>query len=570
MPPKFTYEVKVLREKRWVVDRIFNAESEALEHAEKLAKTNSVDAVKVEKERERADGTYTSTTIFDRKCEGRRNAPVAVTPVDRAPPCNSIEDLYGLDARITMWKILRKYFDHVTLCPMEILHNYGALAKLMDNDPPVYPAAIDKIASLQAPALDVESRVRRDELYKWMESIGRQAREAEREKRLFKESLANYPALAATALKIGGPERRDHLIRCAIARELYTNRNWLSKLERLLSAVSPEMDRHDLAIIDEFVADILGSAQVIQEILGSRSTLFNALVGLIDLMEGKEEDYPPKDMPEVAQVLRRMMSDGSLPSGSNVLMDRIKVQITGKQPLNRTNPDQEQQTFVKLMVRLSTTKGFRGGSEMAEALTSRCGLQFKEGGATGRKMAVGAMIAMIRDPLQKIRYMISIAETETGTLSSDVLLKSIQQMKHTMRDIHALVPGNLSATRRLMAVTEIQKALMDSVLPDEIRSEMVAMLDEVLVHYIEREGFIDRLDDPDLGLRERSVRLIKFCSSGLLLEGRALDLARQRIAAHLRQPNFIQHYVEDCRSSEEADAALRDLHKQLALAGFRG
>lgn len=571
VPPKFTYEVKVLREKRWTVDRIFMAESEALQHAEKLVKTNAADAVRVEKERERHDGTYSSTIIFDRTCDGKRNVQVAIIAIDSAPPCAGLDDLYGLDARLTMWRILRKYFDHVTLCPSEILYNYGALAKLMDNDPPVYPAAIDKIAALQAPALNVDSRARRDELYKWMDDIARRARSAEKEKRLFKESLKDYGALAEMATLIsGGGEERDTLIRCAIARELYTNRNWLSKLEKLLQAVAPGMSHEDLAIIDGFVADILGSAQVIQEIIGSRSTLFNALMGLIDLMDGREEDYPPKDTPEVTQVLRRMIADGSLPSGANVLLDRIKAQISSKQPLNRINPDQEQESFVKLMTRLSGVRGFRGGPEMAEVLTSRCGMQFQEGGVTGRKLAVGAMINMIRDPLQKIRYMISISETETGVLCADVVHKAIHQLKDAMSDINKLVPGNLSATRRLMAVTEIQKALMESVLTEDIRTQLVSMLDDVLVNFIEREGFIDRLDDPELGLRERSVRLIKFCSSGLLLEGRALELARKRIAAHLRQPNFVQHYVEGCQSQAEADEALRDLHKQLAMAGFRG
>lgn len=570
MPPKYTFEVKVLREKRWTVDRIFMTETEAIQHAEKLVKTNAADAVRVERERERHDGTYTATVLFDRTCDGKRNVQVAIVAIDSAPPCAGPDDLYGLDARLTMWKILRKYFDHVTLCPSEILYNYGALAKLMDNDPPVYPAAIDKIASLQAPALGVDSRVRRDELYKWMDTVARRARSAEKEKRLFKESLQDFGALAEMATLIGGAEERDTLIRCAIARELYTNRNWLSKLEKLLEAVSPDMPREDLAIIDGFVADILGSAQVIQEILGSRSTLFNALMGLIDLMEGRVEDVPPRDVPEVAQVLRRLIADGNLPAGSNVLLDRIKAQISSKQPLNRINPDQEHDSFLKLMARLSNTRGFRGGPEMAEVLTSRCSMQFQEGGVTGRKLAVGAMINMIRDPLQKIRYMISISETETGVICADVLHKAISQLKETMGDINKLVPGNLSATRRLMAVTDIQKALQESVLTESVRNQLISMLDDVLVNFIEREGFIDRLDDPELALRERSVRLIKFCSSGLLLEGRALELARMRIAEHLRQPNFVQHYVSECQSQSEADEALRDLHRQLALAGFRG
>lgn len=567
--PTHSFEVKVLSGKRWMVDRVFDSETLALKHAKDLVKGNQYNGVKVDKERLKADGTFTGSTIFKQMCDGPGDAPVSIVPIDDASDCQSVEDVYGIDARLTMWKVLRKYFDQVGLTPSEVLHNYNALSKLMDNDPPVYPAAIDRISSIQARKHGLDGKERRDELYQWADIVASRAREAQREKYLRKFSLADYPALLEAAFEEGGPARRDHLVRCVIAQHFYTERNFMAKLDVLLKAATPDLAREDLDILDGFIADVLGSATVIQELLGTRTNLCHALIGLIDLMEGKEETDGRQD-PEILTVLRRMFAEGRLPGGASVLLERIRSQIEGRQPLNRNDPEREGEAFERLLGRLSTSKGISGGPAMAEALTARCGLRFQEGGAVGRRKAVGTMIGLIRDPVQKIRYLLSIAETETGTQAMDVIAETISAITDRATDIHGFVHPGLSATRKMMTISEVQRAILASRLPEGARDALFDRLDELLEDYVARDGFIDRLDDPDLALRERAQRLVKFCSSGILIEGRALALARRRIAEHLRQPNFIERFTEGCESPAEAETAVRAFHKQLAEAGFSG
>lgn len=568
--PDYTFEVKVEREGRWTVDQVFDSETLALKRANELVNAQQYDAVRVERERQRHDGTFTSKVIFDRKCDPRRDPQVTIVPIEDAPDCETVEDVYGVAARMTMWKILRKYFEQVALTPSEVLHNYHALAKLMDNDPPVYPSAIDRIATIQAKKRDMDPRERRDELYRWGDTVASRAREAEREKPLRKLKVKDYPRILKVALEEGGPARRDHLVRCTIARELYGQRNFLQKLETLLEAVSPDLARHDLAILDGFIADVLGSATVIQELLGSRPNLVSALVALVDLMEGKEEDSAPRDVPDIVTVLRGMFAEGRLPEGAAVLLERVKTQVAGKQPLNRHEPSRENEAFATLMNRLMGPKGITGGPEMAEALTQRCGLQFPEGGVTGRRLAVGAMLNLIRDPVQRIRYLLSIAETETGAAAMEVIVGTIRSITEQARDIHAFVNPQASIPKKLVTISDLQRALLTSTLPGNVQKELFDRLDDLLAEFVEREAFIERLDDPALPLRERATRLVKFCSSGILIEGKALQIARRRITTYLRQPNFVETFTEGCRSPAEAEAMVRDFYKQLAEAGFAG
>lgn len=570
---KYNFEVKVQQAGRWTVDRVTDSESEALKRAKELTAAAQHDAVRVEKERLRLDGTFGKPTVIYQQDCNRKDPQVTISHIEDAPDCETLEDLYGLDARLTMWKVLRKYFEQVALTPSEVLHNYNALARLMDNDPPVYPSAIDRVAVLQAKRRDEDPRERRDQLFQWGDMVAARAREAEREKPLHKLKTRDFARILTVALEEGGPARRDHLVRATIARDLYGRRNFLEKLEVLLAVVDDDtasgtLVRDDLAILDGFIADVLGSATVIQELLGSRPNLCAALIGLLDLMEGKEEDVPPRDVPDILRVLRTMFADGRLPHGATVLLDRVRTQVAGRQPLSRNDPSKENDAFARLTGRLMQAKGIVGGPSMAEALTHRCGLQFREGGATGQRKAVMAMFNLIRDPVQRIRYLLTIADTGTGSVAMEEIVSAIRGITASAADIHAFVHPRLSAPKKMMAISDVQRALMASQLPDAAQQELFDRLDDLLADFVEREGFISRLDDPALDLRERASRLVKFCSSGVLIEGKALQLARKRIAGYLRQPNFVEHLTEGCASPSEAEAVVREFYRQLAAAGF--
>lgn len=566
--PSYSYEVKVQREGRWTVDQVTESEAIALKRAQDLATAAQHEAVRVEKERLRGDGSFGKpTVIFEQTCS-RRDPQVTISHIDDAPDCATLEDIYGIDARLTMWKVLRKYFEQVALTPSEVLHNYNALARLMDNDPPVYPAAVDRVATLQARRAGTDPRERRDQLFAWADMAASRAREAEREKPLHKLKTRNFRRLIEAALEEGGPARRDHLVRCTIARDLYMRRNFLEKLEVLLEAVEQAETREELGILDGFIADVLGSATVIQELLGSRPNLCAALIALVDLLEGKEEDHPPRDTPDVVRVLRGLFAESRLPCGTTVLIDRVRSQVAGRQPLSRNDPSREGEAFSRLTDRLMHAKGVIGGPGMAEALTHRCGLQFPEGGDVGRRKSVAAMLNLIRDPVQRIRYLLTIAETATGTAALEEILLTLRAITAGAVDVHSFVNPRISMPKKLMTISDLQRALAASTLPADARKELFDRLDDLLADYVEREGFLARLDDPGLQLRERATRLIKFCSSGILIEGKALQIARKRIAAYLRQPNFVEHLTEGCTSTVEAETVVRDFYRQLAEAGF--
>jgi hypothetical protein len=107
-------------------------------------------------------------------------------------------------------------------------------------------------------------------------------------------------------------------------------------------------------------------------------------------------------------------------------------------------------------------------------------------------------------------------------------------------------------------------------LPGELRRSLLDHLDRLLIGYIEAKGIIEKLDDPLAHLRDRAIRLLEFSAAGVFPTGsEAHRIARDRIVALLRQPNFERHFIEGLPQPGEAENKLRQLHGLLTKGGYR-
>ncbi|GAA0590425.1 hypothetical protein [Caenispirillum bisanense] len=559
------FEVQVQRDGRWIVEAVVEDEGPAIREADKILARANCQAVRVVRDR-----LGRETTVYEKDRGGSANgANVAASAITEAADCADVEDLYALPARMTAAKVLRRWLDANKLTPLETLHNYRALSRLMDSDPQVYPSAVDRVATLQAKARGTDARQRRDELYRLVEEAASRARRAEGEKAVWKLGLASYAKLCRTAEQVAWvPQDRALLIRSAVARDLIGQGSYLAKLDVLLATVTPDLCEEDFGILDEFIADVLGSPQTIQDILGERPNLSAALVALIDIMEGK----PPagRREPETVAVLRSMMAEGRLKSAWLVLRDRVVNEVSGARPLSRNDPAKETEAFQALVTRLLRFPRLGTGPQMAEALTSRCSRQFAEGGKTGLQLAIGTMGGMIADRSRRVHYYLDMLKTESGRQCLPMLGQAIQMTVMEAADIHAFVRVDESAHEKLAAIGTLQRALRGTALPPQLRDALVDRLDTLVARYLVQERVIERLDDPTDSLRIRAKRLVHFVASGLLIEGKAMALARSRVVEHLKRPNFIEDFTADIKDPTHKETAVRDFWLMLTTAGFGG
>jgi len=558
-----SFEVQVLKDKNWVVETISTDETQAKEFADNLLQTTNHAAVRVVRDFQRIDGLHTETVIHEKKATEKGDKDLSLAAISEAPTCVELAEFYALPARLTIGRLLRKYLDEVVVTQTELLHNAAELKRLGDKDRLLF-SAVDKVSSLQARATGEDGKVRSNYLHKSWEEILTRARTAAPKKPPGKTSLAE---LIEAAPGDGDEKRYNCLV--LVALRLLETRAWFGKLETLLGWAAEEASTGEIAqdLIDGIVADIVVSAEVIQDLLGFQPNLGAALSHICDLAAGQAS--AAKFAPAWFDDFNKLFASGRLPDAQQVLLSRVCREMRGANPLSRNEPEKEFEAFNSLLVRIVDRGGMVGGPAMADALYQRYVRFFNGGGSPGQ--AIEAILTALGDTCRKTQFLLEFAASPAGTALGKKPIDTLAGLIRGAKHIDAWVPIRGVLPRdRMAALTAANRSLVSArVLTAELRTELADIADGVMARYLEDEGVIEKIDKPEDPLALRAIRLVKFCGSGVLIEGKSLAMARSRVIGHLRQPNFEEKFLASVADPVQAEKHLREFHKLLVESGFR-
>lgn len=567
-PPNVSFEIQVLTDKHWVVAEFATDEAKAKAFADNLLQKGNHAAVRVVRDRRGADGLHKETVIQEKTATPKSGAAdISLSPVKDAPVCRALADFYGLDARLTMGRLLRKYLDEVVVSPTELLHSAAELKRFGDKGTLLF-SSIDRISTLQAAACGEEGKARRDFLSRmWDEGLARA-----------RKFMAGKPATPKTFAEVlagveKGGDEHPYLCLSYMALRLLETRSWIGKLDILLAwaeevAAMGDVAGPALALIDGIVADILNSAQLIQDLLGYQANLGAALCALADLAEGRGE--VAKFSPETFKGLNALFARGVLPQARQVLLARVVRELGGQNPLSRNEPKQESEVFHKVLHRLVSHRAVLGEGDTAEALVHRVGRIHCHLGNVGAGQAVELALSALADNVLRVQFLLALAKSPLGQGMGKALADSLAGRVRGARGMDAWVPVRMSPPERMAALAAANRSLLGAEeLEAGLRAELAAAVDDILAAYLVDEGVIEKIDKPDDPLALRAIRLIKFCGSGVLIEGKSLNLARARVIDHLRQPQFEEKFLASVPEPGKAEKHLREFHRLLVETGFR-
>jgi len=563
-----SYEVQLYQADHWVLDCRFEAENDARLYGKKLLSSGKAEGFRVIRDWQRPDGRHVETQV----CEEFRTASTAIviSPIDEPPPlCQSAQDTYDLGSRMVMNRLLRGYVERMVVTPTEIMHNFQELKRLQDKDN-LMPMAVGRVAAMQAEKCGLNGRERRDELYGFLNELTDRARRASAREDLPLVSKAGFGPVFETLSAREAPEDRDFYGRVVLSRELVQMRNWFAKLDFLAELVKTDggLAREPLALVDGVMADVLGAPSVAQELLGTQRNLAEALCNLIDLSCGRLEagDRGAEDR---AMLLSGMLAANPLEETRLVVVDLVRRQIKGTAPLFRNDPDAERDAFDMVLARAVTPHGVVGGGGMAEALIQRYMRFLEAGGATGRRQAINEATTRLKDAKDRVRFLMALADSDIGRQHQEDILGLLQQQTGDAGAVARFVDRGQPIKNNLEHLTELYVEVLGASAPEALRVQIADNIDSLLCSYIVNSRVVERLDNPDDILRHRANRLMQLCAPGTLRSRKALDIVRQRVLAHLRQPNFERRYVEDIVDPAQQAKLLRDFFKLLGEAGFR-
>ena len=559
-----SFEILTMRDGRWVTMSIMDKEEQAMTSAQRYWGDRKCEGVKVISSTERADGSSFEKEVFIRTRSVQEEETVAVSQVDYAPPpCEKTEEFYSDPSRLLINRLFRSYCDTVFVTPTEILHDSREM-KRMEEKGGQLNLGIDRVATLQSRLYGADHKTRKDQLFKASETIKMRAISAEK--------LA-LPTIAAKFSDIftkfpPSDEKADYLALKTLSKDLLNSRNWAQKLERLCKLALNEQDPHGLELLDGVIADVLGS-NIVQDILGYQPNLGQAICRMIDLAEGCLPESP-NDAGEATTMLNTLFAMNNLPVSKKALVDRAHRQLRSTAPLSRSQPDKEQDVYRQVVERLLLPSGFYDGTVTAEALTYRFSRLLNFGGKEAQKKSIGGVFRAMPDKVAGIIYLCEMMKIPSTEEFLDEVYERFEDIMY-VRHISDLCIKGLSGRDRLIRATGAHDAVKAAPVPEKLKAKLTERIDAIIDRFLVDEQIIEKMNDPSIHLRDRTSRLIQFCSAGILPgEGKAITRAKARVIELLRQPNFEEHFIEGITDPVMIQQTLRLLDQLLQKAGLKG
>jgi hypothetical protein len=201
---------------------------------------------------------------------------------------------------------------------------------------------------------------------------------------------------------------------------------------------------------------------------------------------------------------------------------------------------------------------------MAEALTLRHSRSQEQGGLAGLKEAMARLLALMGEPGRKINYIQALASSPLAQRQPRLMLEALEDMAARPRLIGSFVDSGSHPVQKMKVLSNTHALLCAAQLPGDIRSKLIHMVETVFTDFLIENRILDKLDNPDLNLRQRVIKLAQLCTQGLLIPGRPLDMARTRLFGLVARNGFEAQVVSDIGDPAERKRELTALQELLA------
>ncbi len=477
------YMVNVREEGRWTIFTDAPSKGRAITAAKSLLSEGKFDAAKVTEDR----GQPQEILLWEQQSNRRRKKAVKITPVDEAAACRELADFYGFEARKTVGRLLRHYFDQEGMLPVELVHHRLNLRKLVrQND--LYIKAVQSISTVLAKSDDRNPSQVMDFIDSMVRKMTARAELADDMDDYVKMMESGGMAALIEGVNKSAPEKnRDFLIRAGLAKRTSEFGHWEGKLNLLLEQVEKDPDSKGIDYIDEFIAEIFDGSTAVMEILGYQRNLATALQTVVQLATSTYESND--DEPSVLDRLSQLMGREKMPRTQDVMIDRVTRILSGGSPLTKEETRvEEQEAFRSLMRHLLGHQLLTNSHALCEAASLRAKtVLVDEKEDESYEKAVDDMIALLPTIAVKLGYLLDLSGTEFGKKVDDHIVACLASLLAGVTTVTQLVERGASEKQIIIASAGIRDRLLATDLPDQWRQRFAKRIYDLLVGYQQGE-----------------------------------------------------------------------------------
>jgi hypothetical protein len=548
----------------WLMHDVCVGRDAAVRMAEELMAEEKATGVKVVKETYNPDsGQYLSLKIFE---DGHTKLKVAAAAEDapHALPCFKPDDLYSYHARATMTRVLHDYLARQKLTITELIHRADALEKL-EATGTIYQHAVQKIAIAQASA--TTSPVQHI-IKSLNELTTRAVHRVYRDTRRSYFPIAKQGGFGTLAEKLATTSDGLYLLNGALCRHLAAAATWNEKLLALLHIVVEVPDEGPgrtllLGALDTLIAEVLGGAAALHELMGQTENLGEALLSLVELFLGQSRVDGIEGSPLSA--LTRHFAADVLPDARTAIANRITAELRSVRRLCPASLQDELKLLRKIANKLVLGEGkYLSHENIIAAFTLR-----------SRRIVAHESIAEhlgeARLADEKLERLLLIEENIIGVENKRQLAAFVLPILTGAPFESQFLADKIPVLTRLRKLSELQARIRRSGFPEPQRNELSALLDRIAAEAESRTKLLHAIEERHTGAVDRALAVLSLCVSGTFTEGRLSDKARAIVLAQLGQPGFFTGYVSQLAQPSgqpNAEIAMSTLMQSLERAGI--
>lgn len=348
----YAYEIYVMIDGRWRLDKRLEGDAKMTQHANEqleksaIAQANALlnigdyTAVKVVRSRARSDGFVTQSEIFTKTATARPKTMTTRAFKGLFPICETPYDLTRRPAVKGVSAVFREFLDKQNATSLELLHSPQHQRKLNDMSN-FMRAGFYALAGAQTqPGLPGQGE-RSKKLEALFDKLLQRTRDAMAERNLPAFENSDF-ALLHEKLKarFQGDDLRFMFFFQA-AKVTQSMSNYAARLDVALNDMIARPMESTAPLLDEFAAACLDSTTLIQDMIGPKSNLSEALIALADLSAGR---LPMPAQPDpTLEKLNRLLGERRLAACEETLWERILSNLSSKTLLSKSEPKKEWQ-----------------------------------------------------------------------------------------------------------------------------------------------------------------------------------------------------------------------------------
>jgi hypothetical protein len=358
----YSYEIYVMVDGRWRLDKRLEGaasntqnaneqlEKNAIAQANALLNMGDFQAVKVLRARERSDGFGTQSEIFNKTATARPKT-MATRPFKGVfPVCETIHDFARRPSAKAFGTVFREFLDKQNATAIELLHSPQHQRKLNDMSS-FMRAGIYALAGAQTqPGLPGQAE-RSKKLEALFDKLVAHTRNMLAEKNLPAFENNDFARLYERLAQRMKDDELRFMFFFQTTKVTQSLSSYAARLDIVLNDMTERPMHGTAVLLDEMAATCLDSTTLIQDLLGHRAGLSEALIALADLSAGKLE-MPAKPDP-ILEKLNRLLGENKLPFCADTLWERILGNLSSKALLSKNEPRKEWQMSRSLSHKLN-------------------------------------------------------------------------------------------------------------------------------------------------------------------------------------------------------------------------